>query len=706
MVAIALLSIITVITIAAFLGERGVVSGDFHVLPMPRELLSGAGPVSGLPEGKAEFAGRPWVLHGGAGSAAVQPGETGEALPVGRKATHLHFLHALQTGPEIEKWREEARESIETGGPRPERPVVFTYRIRYGDGTCLDAPVRWQEQIEGLIRRTFIPTSRFIADMAWAEVAWTGELDPERDERPVLYAMEWPNPCPDREIESVVPVGARADYGVSHLHALTAEARPLTGRVFYVSPGGSNDAPGSFHEPWASLQRAARVLEAGDTVFVRGGRYEVEEIISPHNSGRDGAWITYAGYPGEVPVLDGFDIHVEAPGHEKTVDNGRLREVMAGRSGTFHVFDRSHIRVKGLHFHRSAYQAISMDALEWWHSDNQEIQGSHHIDFLHNTTYRTVASGLGVWGVPGSECREIRIVGNRILNAFDPELALESSDPGWQADRRDRVRRESGGNDESLDLHNVWVFEVAHNEVSWGAKEGIDCKGQVRHGALHHNYCHDMFVVRGFGGGKVGIYIDSWIADQCDIEVVRNLVERCGTGIRVMNEGGSPHYDVRIHHNLCLDNYWVGIAIRGGKGDGYSHDISAWNNTLWRNGHLEENEGPGGGISVSTPTVQLRNVTVRDNICSENRDYALAHHRKANLEDHNILFERNLCHPAEPGPRFQPGSARVPTTGENPVLAEPLFRDPENYNFRLRPDSPAIRSEREPKWTMGAFEDE
>ncbi len=667
----------------------------YNVVAIPDSLIDQTLDLTGFPAGRVELAGISWRTGSEErpdGALAVQPGIEIRGIPMRERGTHIQFLHTGHPAAGVARWRDRVRESVETGCARPGLLTVFTYVVRYEDGRELKVPVRWGEGIEAARRRTFEPVSGFLCDLPCARVAWAGPLDYEKDERQAVYAMRWPNPYPDLPIESIDVLGPDADGrtpGSASVLGITLADIPSAGGTYYVSPTGDDSAPGTFDEPWATVHRAAATLRAGDSVYLRGGIYEVSEIISPHASGSEDAWITYAGFPGETAVIVGFDIRVPEPGYEIVVDNGKKTEVMAGRSGVFHILDRSYIRVKNLHFHRAAYQAISVDALEWWTSD-PPVGGSHHIDLLHNTIYRTVGTGLGVWGVPGAECRDIRILGNKVLNAFDPELALESSNPGWQAGRRDRVRRESGGNDEDLDLHNVWGFEVAYNEVSWGAKEGMDLKGRVRDGTVHHNYCHNMFVIRGFLGGKAGIYLDSWIDDQRDIEVHHNVIERCGTGIRVMNEGGSPHYNLSIHHNLLVDNYWVGIAVRGGSGDGYSHHIEVLNNTCWRNGYEEDNEGPGGGIAVSTPTVQLRDVLIRNNICAGGRDYPLAHHRDALLEHHNIVIDYNLSHPEVPEPDADRFRNLVPIGGQSPVLAAPGFIDPEAYNFHLRKDSPAV----------------
>lgn len=58
-----------------------------------------------------------------------------------------------------------------------------------------------------------------------------------------------------------------------HAHALDAlEPRTLLS-TYYVSPAGSDSAPGSSAAPFATLQHAADVVRPGDTVIVRKGKY-------------------------------------------------------------------------------------------------------------------------------------------------------------------------------------------------------------------------------------------------------------------------------------------------------------------------------------------------------------------------------------------------------------------------------------------------
>lgn len=51
---------------------------------------------------------------------------------------------------------------------------------------------------------------------------------------------------------------------------------------YFVSPKGDNAADGSRARPWHTIQRAADVAAAGDTVTIRGGVYR--EWVKPANA--------------------------------------------------------------------------------------------------------------------------------------------------------------------------------------------------------------------------------------------------------------------------------------------------------------------------------------------------------------------------------------------------------------------------------------
>jgi len=75
--------------------------------------------------------------------------------------------------------------------------------------------------------------------------------------------------------------------------------------TYFVSVGGSDDNCGSIDEPFATLQKAADVIKAGDTCYIRGGRYHQQVKVSSSATGCKP--ITFQAYGNERVTLDGTD---------------------------------------------------------------------------------------------------------------------------------------------------------------------------------------------------------------------------------------------------------------------------------------------------------------------------------------------------------------------------------------------------------------
>jgi hypothetical protein len=49
--------------------------------------------------------------------------------------------------------------------------------------------------------------------------------------------------------------------------------------TFYVATTGNDSHPGTAAQPWATLQRAANVVNPGDRVVVRAGNYRGRSLV-------------------------------------------------------------------------------------------------------------------------------------------------------------------------------------------------------------------------------------------------------------------------------------------------------------------------------------------------------------------------------------------------------------------------------------------
>jgi hypothetical protein len=85
-----------------------------------------------------------------------------------------------------------------------------------------------------------------------------------------------------------------------------------TGRTFYVAPNGSDGNPGTLQRPWRTIRRAVSRLRPGQRALVRGGTYR--ENVEINRSGRRGAPITIAAFPGARPVIESAEYPLEIDG--------------------------------------------------------------------------------------------------------------------------------------------------------------------------------------------------------------------------------------------------------------------------------------------------------------------------------------------------------------------------------------------------------
>jgi hypothetical protein len=83
--------------------------------------------------------------------------------------------------------------------------------------------------------------------------------------------------------------------------SIAMHVHPSHADVYYVTTGGSDDASGDVDHPWASLQHAADMVSAGDTVIIGSGSYAG---FKSKSSGTSGAPITFKSVSGGSVILN------------------------------------------------------------------------------------------------------------------------------------------------------------------------------------------------------------------------------------------------------------------------------------------------------------------------------------------------------------------------------------------------------------------
>ena len=111
---------------------------------------------------------------------------------------------------------------------------------------------------------------------------------------------------------------------------IAALTNPVFSQVIYVAPDGNDTTnTGTIDKPFESIQKAQELVNPGDTVYIRGGTYnvredQISEVVSGlfasitllNKSGTEGNRINYWAYPGETPV---FDFSAVKPANQRVV---------------------------------------------------------------------------------------------------------------------------------------------------------------------------------------------------------------------------------------------------------------------------------------------------------------------------------------------------------------------------------------------------
>ena len=326
----------------------------------------------------------------------------------------------------------------------------------------------------------------------------------------------------------------------------------------HPSAGDSNS--GSASEPWATLNHAANVAGAGDTVIVANGTYE--EILAPQNSGSPGSPVIFKAASAHGAVIDGSSITLDIYG------------------ALVQVSDRSYVTIEG-------FKVVDAGPLDT--SSGIQVDNSQHIVIQNNHTLRTASSGILVWG--------------------SDEVVVENNEV------EEAMTRGATSENECITFGETSNFVARGNHVHHGSTirgEGIDAKDGSSNGEVVGNHVHHV--------ASVGLYVDSWDKSTHDIDVHENLVHDIGgAGISIASEMGGTLSRVRVFNNLVYDNTEVGLSLSGCCIASHPvSDVEIVNNTFVNNG-----QDPWGG-SIHHENSQAQGVVIRNNIVSEGYLFQIA----------------------------------------------------------------------------------
>ncbi len=336
----------------------------------------------------------------------------------------------------------------------------------------------------------------------------------------------------------------------------------------------------------------------------------------PAASGTEAAPITFRSVAGATVIIDA---------------EGRVPAW--NWDGVIDLHDREWIVLNGLQIINSNWFGIG-------------IKGGGHHRIINSRTYQTRASG-----VYATQAVDIKVLDSEIRRA------CQSTDL-------------TAGSQECITMDSVDGFEIARNQVwdrpediSWGG-EGIDVKGNSRHGSIHHNEVHD--------NARLGIYVDAYGGELHTISVYANRVRNCRSGIVIANEVDAGYTrNVTVHDNVVWDCPAVGIRIAGYEGNGTIQQIAIYNNTVVDCGLIDQ-KWESGGLLVEADHPANAGLVVNNNLFIDNFTQIRT------LEQSSLTLDRNLIR------------GDTESRGSRALDGDPLFVDAAADDFRLRSGSPAI----------------
>lgn len=161
-----------------------------------------------------------------------------------------------------------------------------------------------------------------------------------------------------------------------------------TGAEYYVAPADSSDSnDGSIDAPFATFSKAIQVASAGDTIYARGGTYNLGSKLQITKTGTQLNPFRLFAYPGETPILDfagqtdedtarGVELtssadwwHVKGLTIQNAGDNGFNT---SGDRGVFEQLVTRYNRDSGFQFGSSASYNLSLNCDSYGNYDPQK----------------------------------------------------------------------------------------------------------------------------------------------------------------------------------------------------------------------------------------------------------------------------------------------------------------------------------------------
>jgi parallel beta-helix repeat protein len=459
-----------------------------------------------------------------------------------------------------------------------------------------------------------------------------------------------------------------------------------SGATYYVETTGSDAGPGTLTQPWATVQKAADTMIAGDTVLIRGGVYF--EMVIPQNAGGAGAEITYSGFPGETAVIDGT----------------------GGGGACFYL-------PPSLSLHHLVFKDLTLrnaPSANFWAEASPGVKHDLTLDGLNvESTYLGVFLRKGVTDSRIVNCDMFGSQYNIYLDRSNADILIEGNElhdtqfvmPGDIFSQQINLYGQIGEKNKRITIIN--------NHVHHAVQQGIEVF-HARDVIVRGNYCHD--------NGATGIQIESdpslgpslrvvvednlcennsrlyqaetgmWIDDTDGVIVQNNVIRGNEIGLQITGCNGVIARFNTIHENYRLPFINSGgIKLRSSDQSAATADDVVVHNTLHRNGLSSQRADVQlGDLPTQLP---VDRIVFKNNVASRPLSARVLWIRGSGYEvDYNAYFPLpGTSSVAYQG--FQMGwNTYLGQSGfdTNSIYDNPGFEDAPGWDFRIRHTSPCV----------------
>ena len=329
----------------------------------------------------------------------------------------------------------------------------------------------------------------------------------------------------------------------------------IVNNAIYVSSFGEGSGE-SLDDP-CSIYDAVNKVEPGQTIYLRGGEYDLEGTVYINKSGSENNYITIRNYPGEHVYLSSSPENVS-----KYQKNNEYAILALGKNV-------SHIKIEGLEIANVSEKNV-LGIVAWQGGQNNIIIRNNIIHDLKTSSKNIYdedsgANAILLLGEIDESINNVLIYGNECYN----------NETGWC----ETISISSN-------CESVYVIE---NYVHDNTNIGIDFYGNA-------GYCDNeeldqpRYCVAALNkieasvceyADAAGLYVDG----ARDILLTNNIIKSSQYGIEIGAEELSEAYPVKniiVRNNVMYKNMTCGLRIGGydEKNCGYVTSTKIYNNTI------------------------------------------------------------------------------------------------------------------------------